>query len=474
MIELSPATALLGQFQRGRGSGFLAALARPSADVWPLLAECVTNDPCCDRQTEPREAYYADLILQTGMDLAPLAHHMRGNDDPDEHTWNTGLTVSTLAALARRGYPSALPIVREYVTWGFAWEHALWELGRLGDPAAFAGLDTVVLDRFPTDEALAEGLRNTHDDTEPWKSWCALHPRIDRVYRHRREECDAEREKRPRGPSYAALSLPEIFAHVSDRNYSELARFLQKQVRPSDLSLLLGHLAADVGVIADWREPRALRRGLVLTGLEELADSAAWPALKALVEARPEGDHRLCVKVRGAVVALPAGLVLETGRAWFDSGIEGRRWLGLQILKEHATPDDVSRLRRAVAGFLTCADCYLLWTVTQTLGRLSAVEALPELEQAFAETPHAWIRLQVARALHSLAPARFAKGLAFECLWDCEEGARAFACAAVDLTMPGARARVHELAESPFEEDEVRRAAAGRLAGDGGTAGEAL
>jgi HEAT repeat protein len=54
--------------------------------------------------------------------------------------------------------------------------------------------------------------------------------------------------------------------------------------------------------------------------------------------------------------------------------------------------------------------------------------------------------------------------LAFECLFDCEPVSRGAAVRTVDLDDPAARDRLRQLAEDPLEEDDVRAAAAIRVA----------
>lgn len=78
--NLADSGSLLGMLQRGRGEGYLRALAAPPETVWPLLFECITNDPRLDGQCEEREEYYASLILARGMDVEPLGAYLRRND----------------------------------------------------------------------------------------------------------------------------------------------------------------------------------------------------------------------------------------------------------------------------------------------------------------------------------------------------------------------------------------------------------
>ena len=51
----------LGQLQRGRGAGYLAALAAGSAAIDDVL-RCVVEDPRVDRALESRGRYYGELM----------------------------------------------------------------------------------------------------------------------------------------------------------------------------------------------------------------------------------------------------------------------------------------------------------------------------------------------------------------------------------------------------------------------------
>lgn len=63
--NLADPESLLGLLQRGRGKGYLAALEAAPDTVWPLLFECSTHDPRCEREWEDRAEYYAPLMAAT-------------------------------------------------------------------------------------------------------------------------------------------------------------------------------------------------------------------------------------------------------------------------------------------------------------------------------------------------------------------------------------------------------------------------
>lgn len=120
-IVLAPAGTLLGQLQRGRGAGFLSALAEDPTTVHTHLLHCITHDPRQDSQIESRAEYYAQLIIATKMSIEPLDEYLRNT--PDERLqYDAELAVSTLGWLARLGEPQAVSILRDYVSYGTAVE----------------------------------------------------------------------------------------------------------------------------------------------------------------------------------------------------------------------------------------------------------------------------------------------------------------------------------------------------------------
>jgi hypothetical protein len=78
--RLADPDTVLGMLQRGRGAGYLRAIEMVPQKVWPMLIECVTNDPRLDKQVEyGRAGYYSGLIIETEMGITPLADHLTQN-----------------------------------------------------------------------------------------------------------------------------------------------------------------------------------------------------------------------------------------------------------------------------------------------------------------------------------------------------------------------------------------------------------
>ena len=155
MNNLADPESLLGMLQRGRGKGYLDALEAAPETVWPLLFECVTNDPRLDPEGENREEYYAALIVATGMDVEPFRSYLVQHDAVDDpNDWSVGLLLLTLSCLAQdRKNPTALAILREYVSYGLAWCAVLRDLAAMETPAALEQSVAVVCRRIALDPA---------------------------------------------------------------------------------------------------------------------------------------------------------------------------------------------------------------------------------------------------------------------------------------------------------------------------------
>ncbi|UCD51314.1 MAG: hypothetical protein JSW27_01520, partial [Phycisphaerales bacterium] len=149
--RLADPNSLLGMLQRGRGKGYLLALEKPPAEVWPLLFECVTNDPRMDIDVEDREDYYAALMLATGMDLKPLRSHLKQYDGLGQssflHPW---LPLATLACLMNDS-GQALDILRDYVAYGLEWLWAIEILHRTVSRDALEGIAEMLEGRIARD-----------------------------------------------------------------------------------------------------------------------------------------------------------------------------------------------------------------------------------------------------------------------------------------------------------------------------------
>ncbi len=72
--------SLVGQLQRGRGRGWLRAVAR-SFEGLSALRDCLAEDPCWDAQVEDRGSYYATLALELDVRAADVAAQIEPEND---------------------------------------------------------------------------------------------------------------------------------------------------------------------------------------------------------------------------------------------------------------------------------------------------------------------------------------------------------------------------------------------------------
>lgn len=460
--RLASAASLLGQLQRGNGKGFLRAMREDRAVVRPLLLDCVTHDPRWDRQFESRSGYYAALLLHTAQPLDPFDSHLRANSRHNQHDV-LDLVLETVCALAVRGDVSAIASVRAYLTYGPEWGLAFETL--MDVPSASLSLkdmSRVIDQRFPDDDALDHELPPRHStQQEPWRSLRLVNPRVNRILRER--EVKAEQQQQHEEQVYvrfASLLTSDLLAAVVDyRTEQVAARVIKNRVTAADLDLLLQ--VAQQG--NRWQ------RFVALSGLQHLAHPAVLPILQAFFQSSDAQPGHLSGAARRALVALPSTLTLDLARTWFDATDGSQRHIALQILEAHATAADVPRVRNALLPSLwrdtpDTNESSMQCSMLEILTRFPDAGPFPEVETVFKEAGHARTRISAAQVLNASDGEQFARGLALECLWDCEDDVRRLGCDKVNLDVPEAHARLHVLSRDLHEDKQVRDAAKERRA----------
>jgi hypothetical protein len=473
--NLAEPESLLGMLRRGRGKGYLAALKPAPEAVWPLLFECITNDPRLDRQCEAREEYYASLIVATGMDLEPLRSHLVQNDAADDDDWSVGLLLSTLSCLAeQKRSPAALQILREYVSYGSAWHSVLFDLMD-ADTSAGLELSVAVLCRriardadvradfednvredwesyCQFDEELRTRVRHLLPVCEPWKTICSHNKEFAALFRDIGIAYD-QPPPAQEGPSreyLAGLSLAELFAQVDKSNYVGSLRVLPEKVLPVDEDYLLEQLET-----AD-----RYRMMLAFRGLGALGTPRAFDVVKSYIEASENADRMVRRCAFEAFEEMPAPLTLDLARCWFRREEWHFQIPAGGVLERHATLEDVPLLIETLRTpeTIQCED-FRLSAALDALAGFEGLGWIPEIEQVFCEVQDCFRRYDAARAMHVTAPAEFVSKYAFECLWDCHWNTRELGCKVVDLSTPGVVERLRELAADQNESDSIRQAA---------------
>ncbi|MBE0542332.1 MAG: hypothetical protein IH623_13175 [Verrucomicrobia bacterium] len=447
-INIAAADSLLGKLQRGRGAGFLGTRRQTPSTIWPLLVECITRDPRLDRQVESRDDFYAALVIETGMELKPLATHLREHDDTDQSGWNTTLTVTTLGSLAKRNYQNAVDILRDYVAWGNWWNWAIDELVATQNPLAWANLDEVFCKRFSDDEALNEELGWFSVAEDPWKTWCKQNTRLNQFIGSLRQPANQFEEH-----DFKNLSVADVLqlAGKDARVYAKLRKIITHLVKPADFDFLLSQVSI--------AEPN--RSGVALAGLAKLANPAMFDWLIDFWAKNPEMPVALRVRAEEAILSLPPARTLPLARSWLNHDAGHFRSLAEDLMKSHATPHDVPLLRKEMAAALVDADnqIYRLCDLIEAFKRLPGLGRLPELESVFVEFRYSYGRSRAAEALLAVDKEYFVRTHAQECLWDCEDRTRALGCEAVDLADKTTNERIKQLSTDVWEDKSVRNAA---------------
>jgi hypothetical protein len=265
---LAPADCLLGMLQRGRGKAVLISRRKPPEEVWPLLVECITHDPCLDKQCENRQEYYADIAHQTRMPCEPLRQHLKEYDsDQEEYNWKTSLTLSTLECLAERGCAESVQILREYISYGVDWIWALEVLAELYPSGESRDIDALLCKRCAQDPhaigELQSGMRERsewyseylHDEPdlrlllpfcEPWKTFCAQNRDVAGIFKEQGFPADMDIPVAPAKeihPEPTDFSIEELFQWVDNITYWKLRDALVSKVSLDDESLLLANLS---------------------------------------------------------------------------------------------------------------------------------------------------------------------------------------------------------------------------------------
>ena len=228
--------SLLGQVQRGRGEGYLRILSTPKRDACQLLVDCICNDPRLDSQIESRAEYYASIAVEVGLDLAPLAKHLREHDDTDETGgWNTPLTVGTLGELAKRSYRDAAGILCDYVAWGQWWDWELDTLTALSDPEIQRKVAGAVEQHFPSDDELEKALAWFFLDEAPWVTLAEQSKRIGKFGNNLRKREGSTSAEGSSSLNLTSLTTRQLLALADNRNCHKLRKVVAQQVTQSDV-----------------------------------------------------------------------------------------------------------------------------------------------------------------------------------------------------------------------------------------------
>jgi hypothetical protein len=327
-------------------------------------------------------------------------------------------------------------------------------------PEVVAGLDTVIADRFATDDALAEALAGVDSRDRPWSLWSVENPRIARAlaFDHGTGAgagagaAPAKRAWRPRKaqPKPRELSTAALLAIDEGSRWTQIAEELATRTSSDDVARLL----------AAANDPELpMRRAAILAlghqGRRELLEIA---------EANTSEVRRGTLQgaIALALEAMPPSQTRALAHDWLTSSDWARRRKAAGILATWAEAEDLEPTRRALARELERGlegDIYVVCSLAEALGRYAGHGPFEELSRAYEQIPYSYGRRFVVSALAATDPT-FAGDVAVDCLWDCEPETRQLAASHVDRRIRLAAQRLAELAADAAQAPSVRRTAA--------------
>ncbi len=424
---LEAATTRLGQLQRGRGDGFVAAL-RAGADAHDDLLRCLCHDPRVDRQIEARGRYYGELLAALDLPLEPLCYVLGDATEPV-------LGHEAIAAAWRLGHAPARALLADELT---------------REPL-LAGVTAVLWG-------------------ERWAVPVELPPRARALWlRLDLDQADSARAiaTPPSTSALAALSLDEL---------REIARGPQSTRRDR----VLGELCARGGDPATrdrlveiasqdlvYARVRLAARALGLLGDERLLPLAEEHFAREDVFADPQRRLRGEARMRRACLAdyvqhLPPALGLELARGYHGRGGYFTHVAGC-LFQEHATAADRAALEAFVAARRADDGGVAVICELDALARLGDPRSAPLLAEVARTVAYSHARRRAVHALATMAEAPLAREVLREALWDCEDEAAADGCAFVPVLDARAQDRVAALAASPLVDGELAARALRRL-----------
>jgi hypothetical protein len=327
---------------------------------------------------------------------------------------------------------------RDYIAYGAHWDTALHGLVVLADarelpliPGAQQALDgllATVRARFPSHEALVAALDREWPDYEPWRQWAQRDTEIAAALTE--AKTGYLRSQRPRTPAATNLSTRDILARPDVRSFR---RELAARRGGENAALLLEAARSGSGdtqaaaliALGKQNDPRVLETALSLLPSAPPPPAPSW----------------LRYAILHALSGLPSDPGLVYARKWYQADNFVLRRSAENIFARHAEPEDATMLREGARCAFEEGDDYRVCDAMDALARIPQLGPYPEVRAVFDGHRYSRARADAAAALAATDPS-FPRDRAFECLWDCDDSARATGCAHVDLALPGARERL--------------------------------
>lgn len=400
ITRLADAGSLLGQLQRGRGEGFLAALEMPGAQAADLVWECIVHDPRYDLQIDSRDLYYATLTQEVGLSIERLIPENCPTPAPDV---DQRLVVGVLAELVAGGVDGAGAVLLDHVAHGGQWDDAIYEISQSpGD--LYRQLPAVLNARFSEDECVAIVHRWRYE--VPWDQIAGVRPWVKRAIDSFEDEATAKAAERPEPPSMdrpAGLLLEHSWSGVLPKR---LLHRLTVMLRAGERDELIA--ALENPGTGQWAAFQALAR---------LDDPGGMSVAETILRVDASGRER--AEALRYLQNLSGDHTLGLARSWVGEG-DGRGVAARGILERHAEATDLPLLASGLAQAWESRDFYALCSYIDALARLSDAEPIEQIAVIYEEAEYSYARCRAARALIAIDEQAFIDRYARSALWDCE------------------------------------------------------
>ena len=325
-------------------------------------------------------------------------------------------------------------------------------------------LDAVLVERFASDDALAEALAGVDPRERPWTMWSVENPRIARAFALEQEGSGAarcrsgagrppRRRRRPRGAARARAHAP---ARDEDRRAAADRRGLALDTDRRRARVARGARDVELLLRAANDPTMPMRRAAILAlgrqGRRELLEIAEQATRR-----RERG------KLQGAIAlaleAMPMSQTRALAHDWLTSADWARRRKAAGMLAtwpRTRTSRPPRRPRRELDEGLE-GDVYVICSLAEALGRSGVHGPFDELLRAYEEMPYSYGRRYIVAALAASDPT-FGGDVAVDCLWDCEAETRRIAASHVDRRVRLAAQRLEELKADEAHAASVRAA----------------
>jgi len=430
LARLADAGSLLGQLQRGRGEGYLAALDLPSADAADLVWECIVHDPRWDLQVESRDEYYASLARHVDLDVERLKPQ---NCPTPVSDVDQRLVVGVLGELAAAGVLVAGDALLAYVAEGEQWDDAIYQISQApGD--LYLRLPGVLESRFSENEC--ESIVRRWRQEVPWEEIADDQSWVGRAIETLDEERSVKEDQRSEPP---AMNRParELLAYPwRGAMPRRLMHRLSVMLRDGERSELVAALENPAG-----------QRWIAFQTLARLDDPGGMSVAEQILRADTPG--RDWGEALRYLQNLSGEHTLGLARSWVDES-DGRGQAARSIFERHAEGSDLALLVSGLAQAWDERDFYALCSLIDALARLSGSASVDQLATIYEEVEYSYARRRAARALIAIDEQAFLDRYARSALWDCEREIQ-------DLAVGLLGDHVDEVAARQTEVIEVQR-----------------